>query len=298
MNNEDHCRKTGYLQAVHARHIIYTRIVFCIRKGEIQMALVHVDFYSMSLAGQTELYAVLPNDVPPSMAEMNEHYRRPAKVLVLLHGYSGNAADWITGSRIRELAQEYNLAVLMPNGRNSFYIDKEATGEKYAAYVGKELLEYAFRAFGLDTSPENCIIGGLSMGGFGAIHTGLLFDSYSKVIGLSSALILYGLSAINFETHSIANRAYYEGIFGDLQAAAGTEHNPETLVEKRLAEGRPLPDIFLACGSEDFLFAANSIFDKFLTDKGVAHEFKVSPGIHNWKFWNEWLEPAIIWALS
>ena len=74
--------------------------------------------------------------------------------------------------------------------------------------------------------------------------------------------------------------------------------NVSATVEKRLAEGRPLPDIFLACGSEDFLFAANSIFDKFLTDKGVAHEFKVSPGIHNWKFWNEWLEPAIIWALS
>ena len=262
------------------------------------MALVHVDFYSQSLSGQTELYAVLPNDVPPFMAEVNEHYKRPAKVLVLLHGYSGNAADWVTGSRIRELSQEYNLAVLMPNGRNSFYLDLEGTGEQYASYVGKELLQYASRAFGLDVSPENCIIGGLSMGGFGAIHTGLQFDSYKKVIGLSSALIVNGLPEITDEGNKVANRAYYEHIFGDLKNAPETEASPEVLVKKRILAGRPLPEFFLACGSEDFLIEANRSLDAFLTEQGVKHEFHVSPGIHNWKFWNEWLEPAIVWALS
>ena len=70
------------------------------------MALYHVDYYSLALAGQTDFYAVIPNDVPPFMADMSEHYKRPAKVLVLLHGYSGNSADWVTGSRIRELSQE------------------------------------------------------------------------------------------------------------------------------------------------------------------------------------------------
>ena len=262
------------------------------------MALFHVDYFSAALAGQTDLYAVIPNDVPPFMADMNEHYKRPAKVLVLLHGYSGNSADWITGSRIRELSQEYNLAVLMPNGRNSFYIDKEATGEKYATFVGKELLDFASRAFGLDVSPENCAIGGLSMGGYGAIHTGLLFDSYSRVIGLSSALIVNGLRDIDAEGNKVANRAYYESVFGDLEKAAGTDHSPEFLVKKRLAEGKPLPGIFLACGSEDFLYAANTELSEFLTAQGVAHEYHVSPGIHNWKFWNEWLEPAIQWMLK
>ena len=260
------------------------------------MALIHVDFYSQMLSGQADFYAVIPNDVPPFMGEQNPHYKRPAKVMVLLHGYSGNAADWVTGSRIRELSQEYNLAVLMPNGRNSFYIDRESTGEKYASYVGQELLAYASRAFGLDISPENCIIGGFSMGGFGAIHTGLQFKSYGKIIGLSNALIVKHLDTM--KENPMANLAYYRDIFGDIQKAPESDHNPEVLIKKRLAAGEALPGIFLACGTEDFLIEANNDLDRFLTEQGVPHEYHTAPGIHNWTFWNSQMEPAIKWALG
>ena len=260
------------------------------------MAFIHVDFFSMALAGQTELNVLLPTDVPPMMTD-NPYYNRPPKVLVLLHGYSGNAADWITGSPIRELAGMYNLAVLMPNGRNSFYVDKEATGEKYGQYVGNEVLDFAARTFGLDVSPENCIICGFSMGGFGAIRTGLFYGRYSKVIGLSNALIVKGISRIT-EGNKVANQAYYESVFGNLQTAEETDLNPEYIVKTSLAEGKPLPDIWLACGSEDFLIGPNNDFDAFLTEQGVKHEYHVSPGIHNWKFWNSCLEPAIKWALG
>ena len=260
------------------------------------MALIHVEFRSQALFGQADFWAVLPNDFSPEMTEQNPHYRRKPRVVVLLHGYTGNASDWITGSLIRELAGEYNLAVLMPNGRNSFYVDKEATGEKFAQFVGHEILEYAGKAFGLDISPENCIIGGLSMGGFGALHTGLMFESYSKVIALSSALIVNELSSMT--DNPIANKAYYENVFGNLQIAAQTDHNPEVLLKKKQAEGKAVPEIFMACGSEDFLFDANNAFDAFLTKQGIAHTYRVTPGIHNWKFWNSCLVPAFEWALG
>ena len=268
-----------------------------IGKKGVAMALIHVDYFSQALAGQTDFWAVLPNDVPPMMLGQNPHYGRKPVVLVLLHGYSGNASDWITGSPIRELAGEYNLAVLMPNGRNSFYVDKESTGEKYAQFVGEELLDYAGRAFGLDVSPENCMIGGFSMGGYGALHTGLISDRYSRVIALSSALIVNGLAGMP-DDNPIANKAYYRSVFGDLQTAAQTDHNPEVLVKQRKAEGKALPKIFMACGSEDFLIGANNAFDEFLKEQGVAHEYRVTPGIHNWKFWNSCLVPALDWALA
>ena len=262
------------------------------------MALFHVDFFSQALAGQTDFWAVLPNDIPPMMMNgQNPHYSRKPRILVLLHGYSGNASDWVTGSPIRELAGEYNLAVLMPNGRNSFYVDKESTGEKYAEFVGEELLDYAGKAFGLDVSPENCMIGGFSMGGYGALHTGLMFDRYSKIIALSSALIVNGLAGMT-EDNPIANKAYYENVFGDLKSAAQTGHNTEVLAKQRKTEGKPFPGIFMACGSEDFLIGANNSFDVFLTEQGIDHVYRVTPGIHNWKFWNSCLEPAFEWALN
>ena len=56
------------------------------------MSLLHVDFYSQALSGPARFVAVLPNDVPP-MALDSPHYKRPPKVLILLHGYTGCESD-------------------------------------------------------------------------------------------------------------------------------------------------------------------------------------------------------------
>lgn len=264
------------------------------------MALIHVEYYSLALAGQNDFYAVLPNDVPPVILKTSRHYQRPPKTLVLLHGYSGCASDWVTGSAIRELAAEYNLAVLMPNGRNSFYLNREPTGEAFATFVGEEVLNYARKAFGLSEQAEDTFIGGFSMGGFGALHTGIQYShNYSKIMALSSALIIPQLKTMTPEDQNpIANYAYYQNIFGDLKTAHERDCNPEVLVERKLAAGEKLPQIYMACGTEDFLFEPNRAFHQFLEDHGVPHKFLTSPGIHNWKFWNEYLEPGIRWMLG
>ncbi len=264
------------------------------------MALMHVTYFSQALAGQNEFLLVLPNDVPPFMAEGNLHYQRPMKTLVLLHGYSGGTYDWITGSNIQELATQYNLAVIMPNGRNSFYLDREPTGEQYATFVGDEVLNYARKTFGLSQKAENTFIGGLSMGGFGALRTGLAFSkNYSKIAALSSALIIHQLKEMKPDTpNPMANYAYYANIFGDLQTAEQRDCNPEVLIRQKLSNGEKLPEIFMACGTEDFLIAQNRAFRDFLTEMKVPCVYHESAGIHDWKFWNEYLEPAIAWMVG
>lgn len=264
------------------------------------MALMNVTYFSQALAGQNEFLLVLPNDVPPFMAEMNPHYQRPMKTLVLLHGYNGGTSDWITGSSIQELAVQYNLAVIMPNGRNSFYLDREPTGEQFAAFVGDEVLNYARKTFGLSAKAEDTFIGGYSMGGFGALRTGLAFSqNYSKIAALSSALIIHQLKGMKPEDQNpMANFAYYANVFGDLQTAEERDCNPEVLVREKLAAGEKLPEIFMACGTEDFLIEPNRAFRDFLKEKGVSHTYHESAGMHNWKFWNEYLEPAIAWMVG
>lgn len=269
-------------------------------KERMIMALFRVTYFSNALAGQTDVCVVLPNDVPPMMSQMNPHYARPMKTLVLLHGFSGGPWDWITGSNIQELAGAYNLAVIMPNGRNSFYLDREPTGEAYATFVGEEVLEYARRSFGLSRKAEDTFIGGFSMGGFGALHTGMAFShNYSKIAALSSALIIHQLRHMTpQDKNPIANLAYYRDIFGDLQTAHLRDCNPEVLIQKKLAAGEKLPGIFIACGTEDFLIEPNRAFAAFLKDHNVDFVYKESSGVHNWKFWNEYTEPAIRWMLD
>ena len=236
------------------------------------MSLLHVEFYSQALSSQAHFTAVLPNDVPP-LAVDSPHHKRPPKVLMLLHGYSGCESDWTTGSSIRELAAEYNLAVLMPAAGNSFYLNGEATGTRYADFVGKEVPEFAARAFGL--------------------------DCFSKVMALSSALIIHELPEMKPETgNAMANYAYYRSTFGDLKTAPTRDCNPEVLADGLIAQGEAIPAIFMACGTEDFLYQPNCAFHDFLTDRKIPHVYRTAPGIHNWKFWEANLEPAIRWMLE
>ena len=138
------------------------------------------------------------------------------------------------------------------------------------------------------------------MGGFGALHTGLAFSqNYSKIAALSSALIIHQLRHMTPQDNNpMANYAYYQDIFGDLQTAHLRECNPEVLIQQKLEAGEKLPGIFMACGTEDFLIEPNRAFAAFLKENNVDFEYKESTGVHNWKFWNEYTEPAIRWMLD
>ena len=93
------------------------------------MAFLQVDFYSNVLHKITNICIVLPNDLPKEMKVDNDNYKRKMKTLILLHGYSGSEKDWLAGSLIQELAGKYNLAVIMPSGDNSFYLDGKGIGK-------------------------------------------------------------------------------------------------------------------------------------------------------------------------
>ena len=80
-----------------------------------------------------------------------------------------------------------------------------------------------------------------------------------------------------------------KNVFGDLETLETSDKNPEVQVQMLKAAGKPLPKLYLACGTEDGLIEANREFDAFLTAEGVAHTFEEGPGKHNWTFWNKHL---------
>lgn len=139
------------------------------------MAFGHMQFFSDSLCKMVTFQIFLPNDVPPMWKEGNPHYRRGTKNLMLLHGYSGTYSDWRNNCEIAELANKYNLAIITPDGENSFYLDGKATGRKYATYVGEELPHYLHETFGLSEKKEDNLVGGLSMGASERFTQCLLF---------------------------------------------------------------------------------------------------------------------------
>lgn len=264
------------------------------------MALLQVNKYSMALSRTITFHILLQNDMPKELLEGNQHYDRPMKTLYLLHGFSGNTLDWLTGSLAQELSLKYNLAIVMPSGENSFYLNGKGLGRGYETLIAQELPSYCQKTFGLSDRPEDNFIGGLSMGGFGAIHTALKYpEHFGKMFGLSSGMILNRIKGMKPGTsNEIADYDYFAQVFGNLDKLEESENNPEYLVKARMKKGDVIQPVFMACGTEDFLLNDNHQFRDFLIENGVDLTYKESAGIHDWKFWNEYLEPAIQWLLD
>lgn len=97
------------------------------------MAMFQINYHSAALARSTDFYALIPNDTPKEWREVNPCYSRPPKTLMLLHGYSGSAGDWLFGTPIQELSLKYNLAVIMPSEGKCFLFERQFIPTRPAA---------------------------------------------------------------------------------------------------------------------------------------------------------------------
>ena len=151
------------------------------------MALIQMSFLSTALKRTVPVTVVLPVD---NTAFLRETPRFPT--LYLLHGLLGSHTDWVCNTRIQKWAEERGLAVVMPSGDNSFYIDQLLPNQDYGEFIGRELVEMTRRAFPLSHDREETFLAGLSMGGFGAMRNGLKYaDTFSQIVSLSPALHLF-----------------------------------------------------------------------------------------------------------
>ncbi len=264
------------------------------------MATGSLRFFSAAQGGQVNIRFVIPTDFPEMMMGDNPHYKRPMKTLYLLHGYSGNECDWEYNGVAEDISARYNLAVIMITTGNDFYLDRKATGRQYCTFAGKEVVEFTRKLFGLSDKREDTLIGGLSMGGFGALHTGLAFpETFGGIVALSSALIIHEIAHIKpGESNEVANYEYYHEVFGDLTTVEQSDNNPEVLFTRLKESGKETPAVYMAVGTEDFLYENNQIMRKFFEENGANLKYEEGPGIHDWVFWNKYIFSGVEWVLS
>ena len=261
------------------------------------MASGRMEFHAETIMQHANFSFVLPNDV--SMEEVFDlrHYDRPPKTLILLHGLTGTDTDWLFGGVAQEMAIQYNLAVFMPTAGNFFYLDRGYPGGNYGSFVGEEFPAYIRNTFGYAQRREDTIIAGLSMGGYGAIHTALAYpETFSGCIALSSALRVHAIAQGRLD--GVMPPAMIRDVFGDPETLEASDRNPEVQIRSLKAAGTALPKLYLACGTEDGLVAPNRDFHQFLTAESVDHRYEEGPGVHNWTFWNEYLPRGLEYILK
>lgn len=258
------------------------------------MALIQADLYSESLKRKTTVYVVLPMDIKTNISEK-------VPTLYLLHGLLDNHTSWIINSRIQQLAEERGIAVVMPSGENSFYVDQAIPNNNFGTYIGKELVELTRKMFPLSRHREDTAIGGLSMGGFGALRNGLKYnETFGSIIALSSALHIFEFAMDAPEREMFYNE---DACFGPYEEAIKTDKNPAYIL-KQLREKKkndsltPVPKVYMACGTKDSLLIANQRFKEHLQESGINLTYVEAQGAaHEWTFWDSQIEAALEWML-
>ncbi len=271
------------------------------------MALIQVNFFSSALMRTVPLNVVLPLDDQELALEADnegELYLPQVpqggyRTLYLLHGVFGNYTDWVSGTGVQRWAEDRGIAVVMPSGDNGFYVDQKATHDYYGRFVGEELVAVTRAMFPLSTRREDTFVGGLSMGGFGALRTGMRYpETFGRIVSLSGALLVDEFAGRTDDARPFhASRAFTDAVFGDASAVAGSENDPLWLASRMAGsmDVSELPPIYMACGLDDRLLEKNRAASRMLSDLGFAVTYEEGPGGHEWDFWDAYIRRALAW---
>lgn len=251
------------------------------------MALLRCDFFSEALGLSTSMTVILPQETEGQIGQSGRATEAPP-VLYLLHGLTDDDTTWTRRTSIERYVAPLGLAVVMPQVHHSFYAD-EVGGLPFWTFLSQELPELVHRFFRVSDRREDTFVAGLSMGGYGAMKWALRQpERFAAAASLSGALGLRHPSpAADPEFARLMQR-----VFGD----GPTEGTHDDLIHLLHAvDPARLPDLYVACGDEDFLAPANRWFIDEAAAAGVPLTVRQGPGDHEWSYWDAQIQDVLAW---
>ena len=240
------------------------------------MALCEIHYWSNSLTKMTAANVIVPEGI-----------KGPFPVFYLLHGLSDDYSVWCRRTSIERYVADLPLIVVMPDGGRGFYCDGiENPRQACESAIVKDLIGFIDNTFPTIAKREGRVIGGLSMGGYGALKLAVKFPE------LFCATVSHS-GAVTFSHYALNRDDDWDKEFGLIvgENPVGGPNDIFALIQKpRLA---PLPAIRIDCGVDDFLIERNREMHAFLKDLGIPHEYEEYPGVHNWAYWDEHVQEAI-----
>jgi putative tributyrin esterase len=251
------------------------------------MALFQVSFYSHTLGLSMQMNVILPQQDPTNLTP------KKIPVLYLLHGRGDDHSTWLRQTSIERYVSDMNLAVVMPSVHLGYYTDM-VHGNKYWTFVSEELPKIVHLFFNnLSDKREDNFVAGLSMGGYGALKMGLAAsDQFCAVASLSGALDI--ASRCLTKQHS-RDKEYWADIFGEPQLVKGSKNDLLALATTLTQTKKPLPKVYIWCGTEDFLYDLNITMKNHLEELQFDLTYEESPGDHQWKYWDAQIQRVLDW---
>ena len=230
-------------------------------------------FYSRALGREMSYMAYLPAGYSAT--------GRTYPSLYLLHGVGSPEAygpeEWLGYALTENLDRMVAagliepMVVILPQGEQSYWINHADGGPRWADYVAQDVVKHVDSTFRTDARREKRAIGGLSMGGHGAVQLAYNNPDVFSVAGAHSPTIR------PFETSP--------EFFGDQKWFA--KHDPISLARTGSAAQRILT--WVDVGELDEWRTGAQALGSVLASRGAAVEYRVLEGEHEGWYWEYYL---------
>ena len=224
-------------------------------------------FKSASVARDLHYLIYLP---PGYDASPDQRYA----VLYMLHGRGGSYAEWANYGLLDKATSliEANVIqpflIVLPQGDQEYWVDHANNGPRWGAYVARDLVAEVDSHFRTLASREKRAVGGVSMGGCGALQIAMNFSDVFGIVGAHSP--------------ALRTRDTAPDYFGD-QAWFDT-HSPVPLFKAHPDRARTLK-LRIDMGAQDTWSPAAEAFHQQLVAEGVPHTWLSRSGGHSGDYW-------------
>ncbi len=227
------------------------------------------DSLDSPIIGESFKYRIyLPPDYPSSP-------QRRYPVLYMLHGAGGNYTEWSDSflpeqiDRLIVADEVQPMIVVMPDDGESTYWANWDNGPRWGDYVTEDVvgtIDQRYRT--LPRAPDRAV-GGLSMGGLGALNLGMQHPDVFGVVG----------------SHSPSVRLTPDPALWFLTGDNFWEHNPIWLAEHD--SGLDSLKIWLDVGTDDVWLPNIEAVHSTLLNEGLQVDWHEFPGPHEAEYWIE-----------
>ncbi len=215
--------------------------------------------------------------VPPGIEEMTD-----CPLVILLHGVYGSSWSWALSGGVHisvlDLIKKRLIPpviIAMPSdglwGDGSAYLPHNNLD--FEKWIVEDVPAAVKKCIPFVTGDSKMFIGGLSMGGFGALKIGVKYHKTFTAIAVHSSI-----------THVEQMKLFVEENIENYLQQDKTE---EDILATILKYKNHLPAISFDCGFSDPLLENNRILHQQLLENNIRHDYEEYEGGHEWTYWQE-----------
>lgn len=210
-------------------------------------------------------------------------------VVILLHGVYGSAWAWTQCAGVHRQALAMiqsgeipRMIIAMPSdglwGDGSAYLAHN--GYDFERWISEDIMDALSEKINGVSKDSPVFIGGLSMGGFGALRIGAKYGMQFK-----------GISGHSSITSLEQMRLFAEEDLSNYHQADQTD---EDVYETMMRYRDNLPAIRFDCGTNDLLIDYNRKLHQKLETADITHVYEEYQGGHEWAYWEAHIGKSLL----